>query len=72
MKKREYVKIGTLSQTILVLWNDKPIRIGGIILAMSYKTYDSLHSSVKRLKKCQYWEEFKVTDTYPILFVYRI
>ncbi len=71
MKKIIYAKIGTHSSTILVLWNDKSIKVGDIILAMPYRTYDSLHSSVKRLKKCQYWEEFKVTGLNPILFIDR-
>lgn len=71
MKKRIEAKIGTHSQTILVLWNDNPINVGDIILAMPYKTYNCLHSSVKRLKKCQYWEKYKVTRTEPILFVDR-
>jgi len=69
MKNRITAKIGTHNQTVLVLWNDKPYNIGDIIIAMPYKTYDSLHSSVKRLRKCQYWERYKVDGIEPILFV---
>lgn len=72
MKVRKPAKIGTHSSTLLVLWNNKPYKIGDRILAMPYKTYDSLHSTVKRLKKCQYWEEFRVDKIEPILFVSRI
>ena len=73
MKKRlESAKIGTHNMKTLVLWNDKLLKIGDIITAMPYETYNNLHSSVKRLKKCQYWEEFKVTRLEPILFVSRI
>lgn len=72
MKKTIHVKIGTHSQTMLVLWDDKPIDIGDVIIGMPYKTYNSLHSSVRRLKSCQYWEKFRVTDLEPVIFVDRI
>lgn len=71
MKNRIKAKIGTHSSSILVLWNDKPIVKGERILAMPADTYDSLHYSYRRLKKCQYWQEYLVTDTEPILFVDR-
>jgi len=69
MKSRKYAKIGTHSLTLLVLWNNNQIEIGDTIVGMPYRTYDSLHSSVKRLKSCQYWEKFRVTGIDPILFV---
>lgn len=61
-KRRIEAKIGTHSKTILVLWDDKEITIGGQILAMEAKLYDQLHSSYRRLKLCQYWTEFIVDD----------
>ena len=71
MKNRIETKIGTHGSSVLVLWNDKPINIGDRILAMPSNIYDSLHYSYRRLKSCQYWEEYLVTDTEPILFVSR-
>ena len=50
--KRINAKIGTHSMTILVLWDDKPIKIGDIIIGMPYKIYDNLHPSMRRLKEC--------------------
>ena len=69
MKNRINAKIGTHSSSLLVLWNNKPINIGDRILAMPSNIYDSLHYSYRKLKSCQYWEEYLVTDTEPILFL---
>lgn len=71
MKNKIQAKIGTHGSSILVLWNDKPIKKGDKILAMPSELYDNLHSSYRRLKSCQYWQEYLVTDTEPILFVDR-
>ena len=71
MKNRINAKIGTHNSSILVLWNDKPITKGKRILAMPSDLYDSLHHSYRKLKSCQYWQEYLVTDTEPILFVDR-
>ena len=71
-KKRLQVKIGTNSMSILVLWDDKPIKIGDIIIGMPYKIYDNLHPSMRRLKECRYWERLKVTRLEPILFVSKV
>jgi len=69
MKIRKSAKIGTHSSSVLVLWNDKEINIGDVIVGMPADLYDSLHSSYRRLKICQYWEEYKVTNIDPILFI---
>jgi hypothetical protein len=71
MKNRIQAKIGTHSSLILVLWNDKPIKKGDKMLAMPSELYDSLHHSYRKLKSCQYWQEYLVTDTEPILFLNR-
>jgi hypothetical protein len=69
-KPRIQAKIGTHSSTELVLWNDKQeIKIGSKILAMESKLYDSLHSQWRRLKSCDYWQHYLITETEPIVFV---
>jgi len=71
MKTRETAKIGTHSQTILVLWSDKVHKVGDIILAMPYQDFDSRHWSERRRKTCNGWQQYKVDGISPILFVSR-
>ena len=71
MKTRVIAKIGTHSTQEIVLWNDKEIKKGDRIFVMESEIYDQLHSSVRRVKSCQYWQRMTVTDTEPILFLSR-
>ena len=69
MKTRVHAKIGTHSSTILVLWNNKPYKVGDWIFAMKAELYDSLHSKWKNIKSNGMWKEYYITETNPILFV---
>jgi len=61
MKPTIEAKIGTNSKTRIVLWNDKQSLIeGSFILAMEEELYNSLHSSYRRLKTCNYWQNYIV------------
>lgn len=62
-KVMKLCKIGTLSGSLIYLWNHKTtLEKGGIILAMEAKYYDQLHSHYKRLKSCNYWRKYKIDD----------
>ncbi len=62
MKQRINCKIGTHGSDQIVLWNDKPIKKGDVIIAMKSDLYDQFHWSFRRLKSCQYWKKYKVYD----------
>ena len=69
-KRRVRGKIGTTSSKVIVLWYDKDPVIGEKLLCMTGSTYDELHSQYRRLKTCNYWVYYLVTDINPDGFIF--
>jgi len=62
MKPRVHAKIGTMSLSRLILWNNKAFEVGDRIWAMEAATYDGICSTRKNIKRNGYWKDYRVDE----------